>query len=109
MEKFKEDSNLSLFKIFQIDLMNFFKTRVILMEQLHVQPSEIDKFPFYEYEYTIEAYEQLLKERKEDQDKQRDEYDEKYGNPSKMGNDMISKAKSGFKMPSMPNINIPKI
>lgn len=92
--------------------MNFFKTRVILGEQLHWQPSEIDRLPYYELEYTIEIYEEILKERKEEQDKQSEGYQDKYGDPTAMGNDMLSKAKSSFKMPSMPampSITIPKL
>jgi hypothetical protein len=89
--------------------MNFFKTRVILMEQLHIQPSEIDRMPYYEYEYSIDLYEEVLEERKQNQEKQTQSQKEQYGDPMKMGSSLMNKAKSGFRMPSMPKINIPKI
>lgn len=98
-----------MFRIFQIDLMNFFKTRLMLMEQLHVQPSEIDRLPYYEYEYSIDLYEEILKERKQEQDKQMQAQKAEYGDPSKMGGNLINKAKSGFRTPSMPKITMPKI
>lgn len=79
------------------------------MEQLHVQPSEIDQLPYYEYEYSIDLYEELLEERKQNQEKQAQSQKEQYGDPAKMGGNLINKAKSGFRMPSMPKINIPKI
>ena len=79
------------------------------MEQLHVQPSEIDKLPYYEFEYSLDLYEEVLEERKQNQEKQAQAQKEEYGDPTKMGNSMINKAKSGFRMPTMPKINMPKI
>lgn len=89
--------------------MNFFRSRVLLGENLHWQPSEIDRLPYYELEYTIEIYEDILKQRKEEQEKQGGDYQSMYGDPSKVGNDMLNKAKQGFKMPTMPNIPMPKL
>ena len=79
------------------------------MEQLHVQPSEIDKLPYYEFEYSLDLYEEVLEERKQNQEKQAQAQKEEYGDPTKMENSMINKAKSGFRMPTMPKINMPKI
>ena len=75
-----------------------------------MQPSEIDKFPFYEFEWILEEIKILQKE----QEKQQEQNDKGLGslsgmNPSKMMNNMTS----GMKMPnlgsmSMPKMNIPK-
>lgn len=69
------------------------------MEKLHIQPSEIDAFPFYEYEYTVEIYNDILKERKEGDEKNQKVYENKYNN---------SGMKPNFKQPKMPNIKVPK-
>ena len=39
------------------------------MEKLHVQPSEIDRLPYYEYEFTISIYNDIVKERNEKEGK----------------------------------------
>ena len=35
---------------------------LLLMEELHIQPSEIDNLPFFEYEYTIQLYQEMLED-----------------------------------------------
>jgi hypothetical protein len=77
------------------------------MEKLHVQPSELDRLPYYELEYTIEEYNEILKERNEKSDKSTGAEMDKYN----VGN-MMSKAQSSLKapkMPSMPSIRMPKL
>jgi len=53
------------------------------MEKLHIQPSEIDALPFYEYEYTLQFYNEILVERKEVNDKNTQESSNKYNVSSK--------------------------
>jgi len=74
------------------------------MEKLHMQPSEIDWLPYYEYEFTISIYNDIIKERKEKEgetyDKERDKY-----NISGMQKGM----QNNFKTPKMPSIKMPKL
>jgi hypothetical protein len=76
------------------------------MEKLHVQPSELDMLPYYEYEYTLEIYNDIVKERNEEEKKQNRDAEDKY-NVSGMQNNM-SKGMSSYKTPSMPKISMPK-
>lgn len=69
------------------------------MENWHIQPSELDALPFYEYEISVEEYEKILKERKEEQNKQQSSYDT--ANPSKMSSNMLRQAQSSMKVPKM--------
>jgi hypothetical protein len=76
------------------------------MEKLHVQPSELDKLPYYELEYTIEEYNEILKERNDKSDKSNNADLDKYNAGS-----MMSKAQGslkGIKTPGMPSIRLPK-
>lgn len=75
------------------------------MENLHVQPSEIDNMQYWEYEITLEEYQKILKERKEQQDEQQGNQPG-MGDISKMGSNMMKQAQSGFKM---PNISMPHL
>lgn len=77
------------------------------MEKLHLQPSELDLLPFYEYEYTLEMFNEIIKERNDDEKKQTSSYDDQYKNMSGMQNKM-SKSMSSYKTPSMPKISMPK-
>lgn len=76
------------------------------MEKLHVQPSELDALPYYEYEYMVSIYNDILKERKEKEDQNYKSEADKYniGNLNKQ-----TKGLSGFKQPKMPKISLPKI
>ena len=69
-----------------------------------MQPSEIDWLPYYEYEFTISIYNDIIKERKEKEgetyDKERDKY-----NISGMQKGM----QNNFKTPKMPSIKMPKL
>jgi len=77
------------------------------LEKLHLQPSELDLLPFYEYEYTLEMFNEIIKERNDDEKKQTSSYDDQYKNMSGMQNKM-SKSMSSYKTPSMPKISMPK-
>ena len=77
------------------------------MEKLHIQPSELDLLPFYEYEYTLEIYNDLLKERNEKEEQQTQDASDKYnieGMKSQANRTMKS-----VKAPSMPQIRMPKL
>jgi len=75
------------------------------MEKLGIQPSELDMLPFYEYEYTVSLYNDIMKER-------RDKENGTASNPE-YGMNMpsgIKSAMSSLKMPSMPSsIKFPKV
>jgi hypothetical protein len=76
------------------------------MEKLHIQPSELDMLPFYEYEYTLEIYNDIVKERNDEEKKQNREAEDKY-NVSGMQNSM-SKGMSSYKTPSVPKMSMPR-
>lgn len=76
------------------------------MEKLHMQPSELDRLPYYEYEYTVSLYNDMLKDRKNNEDNLYDKERDKYN-----VNDLKNQSTRGIKMPSLGNsssIKIPK-
>lgn len=79
------------------------------MEKLHIQPSEIDRLPYYEYEYTIEAYQEILEERNNDSKRQQDDYSKQY-NINSMQNKAMKNAKSSMpKIPSIGGLKMPRL
>ena len=71
--------------------MNFIKIKSILAKEFHIQPSELDKMPAWEYELFIKEINKSVQEENERNQKEMD----------KAGYDKIQKM-SDFKMPSMP-------
>jgi len=60
----------------------------------------LDLLPFYEYEYTLEIYNDLLKERNKQEQQNTKDTQDKY-NMDGMANK--------FKTPKMPTITMPKL
>ena len=76
------------------------------MEKLHVQPTELDMLPYYEYEYTVEIYNDIVKERNDEEKKQNQGMEDKYNVSGMQKN--VNKNMSGYKNPSMPKISMPR-
>lgn len=90
---------ICIFRTFQIDLLRLIKNKALLCKNFNIQPSELDRMTFYEYEfYLLEVQDMIKKE----QDKQ-DENNEKY-NPSSM----MRQAKSSMPKINMSTQSIPK-
>ena len=69
------------------------KSKVGLAKEYHIQPSEIDKMVYFEYEYLLEEINVIQKQQEEQNANHQKEY-------SSMQNSM---------MPKMPQMTIPKI
>jgi len=67
----------------------------------------LDLLPFYEYEYTLEIFNDLLKDRNKQEAQNTKDTQDKY-NMDGM-NSQAQKSMSQYKMPSMPNIAMPKL
>jgi len=67
----------------------------------------LDLLPFYEYEYTLEIYNDILKERNKEEEQDNKDSEDKY-NMDGMKN-QANKNMGQYKMPSMPNFSMPKM
>ena len=84
---------------FHVDVRNLVKNRLYITKETHVQPSEYESWPYYEYEYFIED----LKEYIENENKKNEEENKKYDMTSMKSN--ISKLTGSipsFKTPTLP-------
>ena len=103
-----------IYLTYRVDVRNLVRNKLYICRDYHIQPSEIEKLPYYEYEYMLEDINQIQKEQEEEQKKQQEQTDNMYVNmnPSRMMSDISSQMKmpsmSNFNM-SMPKINLPKI
>lgn len=93
-----------LYSLWQVDVKNLVQNKLFICKEYHVQPSEIDRMVFFEYEYILEY---IRKEQKE-QKKRQEEDEKKYGNMNIPNySSMMSAASKNI--PSMPKISMPKL
>lgn len=81
------------------------KSKLYICRDWHIQPSEIDRMVYFEYEYILQD---INKENKE-QEKRNKEDEKKYGNIGRMPNYNQMMNNASRNMPSMPNISMPKL
>lgn len=80
------------------------RNKLYICKEYHIQPSEIDKMVFFEYEYMLED---INKEQKE-QEKKNKEDEKKYAalNKTPTYNSMMNNV--GRSMPKLPSFSMPK-
>ena len=82
--------------------MSLIKTKAILSKNFHIQPSEIDMMPMWEYELYVKQLNDLVEEENE---KHKDI--EKSGEVNKYKK-MMNSRNIQPSMPKTPNFNMPK-
>jgi hypothetical protein len=91
-----------------VDLVNFIKVKAILAKEFHIQPSEFDNMPAWEYEIFMKEINNAVKEENE-RNKREEGENSSLQEARKMAN-MSSMEKMQKQMtPKMPNITIPKM
>ena len=100
---------LIIYKLFRINLKNLVKNKLFICKEYHIQPSEIDKFVYYEYEWILEEINILQKEQEKQNEKQQEDLDgmKKSMNFSTLMNG-IGKNMPNMSNMKMPTVNVPK-
>lgn len=86
------------------------RNKLFIAKEWHIQPSEIDRMFFYEFELVKQEINVAIRE----QEKQNKEQEKQYSdihrsmNPSSMMNSMRSMNMPGMKMPAMPTMSMPR-
>ena len=65
-----------LYSIWRVDVRNLVRNKLTISRDYHIQPSEIDKMVYFEYEYILED----INEERKEQEKRNQEEEKKYGN-----------------------------
>lgn len=91
-----------------INIQNLVTNKVQLAKNYHIQPSEIDKMPMWEYEMFMKILNEAVDKENKDQQKEMDKYDmdsyRKMADPKNM-NKMMNPQMS---MPKSLNVQMPK-
>lgn len=95
--------------MYRINTANLVRSKLHICKEWHVQPSEIDRMFYYEFELICEEINIVQKEQEKQNKEQEKQYSgmQKSMNPSTMMNS-IKNNMPGMKMPSMPKISMPK-
>lgn len=100
--------NDTLLTLFQVDLDNYQKIKFAFMYHLHINPSEVDAWPYWEYEKQVEILVDVIKKKNAQEEKSQREANA--GDPSKQASSFMQKAQSSMpKMPSGNSFKMPKI
>ena len=84
------------------------RNKLLICKEYNIQPSELDRMAFYEYEQILEEINIIQK----DEEKRQKEQEKAYGKQPYNSNSMMNSMKNSMpKMPSisMPNISMPKL
>lgn len=81
------------------------RNKLIICREYHIQPSEIDRMAFYEYEQILEEINIIQKNEEKRQKEQEKQYSSTNYNPSSMMNSM----RNSMPKMTMPNMSMPKI
>jgi len=81
------------------------KNKLYICREYHIQPSEIDRLPYYEYEWMLEEINLIQKEQEKQNEAQQKEYDSMRS--SMNPNSMMKNASSS--MPNMSNMKMPQM
>lgn len=84
-----------------MDILSLIKVKASLAKNFHIQPSEVDNMPMWEYELFIQALNNEINEENEKQQKEMDKYDVKsYMKMASPKNISKMTSPSQFKIPS---------
>lgn len=80
------------------------RNKVYIARDYHIQPSEIDRMIFFEYEYLLEDINEIQKQQEEENKK----YDDMMNNTKLPNYNSLAKSYASPKMPPMPKVSVPK-
>ena len=100
----------TIIKAFIVNLRNLTKNKLFICKEYHIQPSEIDRMQFWEYEWYTDEIKEITKEQEKQQKQQEKEQNAMMGsmNPSSMMRNVQS-SMPNIAAPKMPTVNMPKI
>lgn len=102
------ENQQSMLSLFQVDIENLVNVQFGLMYHLRVSPSEVNNWPYWEYEIYVERLAEVLKKKQQAEDKQGKEMNQQQFNPQKSADGFLKKAQGAAPKVSMPSFRMPK-
>ncbi len=93
----------AIYSLYQVDIRNLVRNKLNICKEYHIQPSEIDRLQYYEYEYMLEEINKDIKEQEKRQKEQDKQQQKTMGSMSNY-NQIMRNAQA-----SMPKFSMPKL
>ena len=92
--------------MFRVNIENLVRNKLYICKDYHIQPSEIDRMMFFDYEHILEEINVIQKE----QQKQQEEEEKAYGNlsPNSISRSMSNSMNNQMQSFKMPKVEMPK-
>ena len=90
----------ALYSIWSIDVQNLVRNKFILCREYHIQPSEIDRMYYFEYEMLIDEVKEYVKEQNKQKQKE-DKNTPNYNSMMSQQRAMMNNYKPSMSMPKM--------
>lgn len=96
----------ALYLLWRVNLRNLVKNKLYICRDWHMQPSEIDKMVYFEYEQILEEINDFNKEQEKRNKQEQQQYDKMMQQSRKNANynQMYKNAQS-----TLPKVHIPKL
>lgn len=105
---------LALYSMYKISLENLVRNKLFICKNYNIQPSEIDRMWYFEYETLVKEINEYQKKEEEEQKKQEKEQNKNMPNIGSMMSQqrqMQSNLMSNFSIsspPLLPQVSLPK-
>ena len=93
--------------MYRIDLENLVRNKLYICKEYHIQPSEIEKMFYFEYETMLSEIKEINERQEKENEKQQERYDSMYKNMNPSS--MMRNAQASMPKMSMPSMSMPKI
>lgn len=90
----------AVYSLFRVNLRNLVKNKIHICKDYHIQPSEIDKLIYFEYEWYLDEIREIQTEEEARNKEQEDKY---------KGMGSFSDMQRNIKMPQMPQVSTPSL
>lgn len=94
--------------LYIIDLLRLSDTKAALLKNFRMQPSEVDKMVYWEYELLLESLNKMVNEENERQQKEMDKYHVNEHMDSIRSGKMMKTPDMNFKTPDFGSMKVPK-
>lgn len=95
----------ALYLLWRVNLRNLVKNKLYICKEWHIQPSEIDKMIYFEYEQMLEDIQEFNKEQEKQNKEEQKQYNSMMSQSKSMQNynNMYKNAQQ-----SLPKVHLPK-
>ena len=98
----------ALYLLWRVNLRNLVKNKLYICREWHIQPSEIDKMIYFEYEQMLKDIQEFNKEQEKQNKQEQKQYNSMMNQSKNMQNYSNMYKNAQQSLPSLPKVHLPK-